>query len=154
MNIDAENRKMRIQDVSKVVGLPISTLHYYERIGLVTPLRKHNNYRDYSEKDIELLILIKIMKEYNFSHMEIKEVISRYSKPIFDTKTLIDSKSFFNEKIKNLEKRIQEYQELISIIETFPMMNDDINTLGTNTSKKETLDLIYKLHEKLLNEKV
>ncbi|MHC5227870.1 MerR family transcriptional regulator [Enterococcus sp. LJL99] len=43
---------MKVQEVSDLIGLPISTLHYYERIGIITPKRTANNYRDYSEKDV------------------------------------------------------------------------------------------------------
>ena len=66
---------MKIKEVSKKLSLPISTLHYYERVGLVTPKRGENNYRCYSEEDCNDLILISIMQE-------VKEVVERYTRQI------------------------------------------------------------------------
>ncbi|WP_272868177.1 MerR family DNA-binding transcriptional regulator [Paenibacillus lautus] len=42
---------MKISEVAKMVDLPISTIRYYEKIGIITDdyiRREQNNYRDYA----------------------------------------------------------------------------------------------------------
>ena len=73
---------MKIKEVSKKLSLTISTRHYYERVGLVTPKRGENNYRCYSEEDCNDLILISIMRKFGFSIQEVKEVVERYTRQI------------------------------------------------------------------------
>ena len=43
------------KDVSKISGVSVRTLHYYDQIGLLSPQKKENGYRYYTEKDIDIL---------------------------------------------------------------------------------------------------
>ena len=49
---------MRIGQVSKRVGLPISTLRYYERRGILRPGRSPEGYRDYTEQDLAWIAFV------------------------------------------------------------------------------------------------
>lgn len=65
-----------ISRVSKVVGVARSTLLYYERIGIVIPERNPDNgYRDYSQKDIDTLLLVRQLQQVGFSLKESVEVM-------------------------------------------------------------------------------
>ena len=49
---------MKISEVAKIVDLPISTIRYYEKIGIITDdyiLREQNNYRNYASEIIQYL---------------------------------------------------------------------------------------------------
>lgn len=140
---------MKIKEISQRVGLPISTLHYYERIGLVVPARGDNKYRYYSEEDVADLILISIMKEYDFTMLEIKEVMLRYGNDSSDEVVLEEARSFFYQKIASIEDRISEYQEVITIIKSFPLLASAES--GLPKKKEDTLDLAYKLHKKMID---
>lgn len=49
----------RISEVARRGGIPVSTLRYYERIGLVRPdARRSNGYREYDERALERLAFI------------------------------------------------------------------------------------------------
>lgn len=48
------------------MSVSIDTLRYYEKIGLLKPKRK-DNYRNYSEKDLERLAFIITLKKATFS---------------------------------------------------------------------------------------
>lgn len=65
----------KIKEVSRRTNISISTLRYYEELGLLKPSRTETNYRIYSEKDIEWLFFIKRIKE---TGMKLKQ-IQRYS---------------------------------------------------------------------------
>ena len=49
---------MNIGDVADRAGLPAKTIRYYEDIGLVTPARSANGYRDFSEQDLHKLAFL------------------------------------------------------------------------------------------------
>ena len=49
---------MNIGDVSKQAGLPPKTIRYYEDIGLVTPLRDTNGYRNFRDSDSHKLTFL------------------------------------------------------------------------------------------------
>ena len=49
---------MNIGEVSERSGLPPKTIRYYEDIGLITPARAENGYRDFAEKDLHKLAFL------------------------------------------------------------------------------------------------
>jgi MerR family copper efflux transcriptional regulator len=49
---------MNIGDVSNHAGLPPKTIRYYEDIGLVTPLRDTNGYRNFRASDLHKLAFL------------------------------------------------------------------------------------------------
>ena len=68
-------KKYNIQEVTKIVGMPSSTLRFYESKGLLPDIeRTESGYRLYTDEDIELLELIDCLRKTN---MSLKE-ISRY----------------------------------------------------------------------------
>lgn len=46
---------MNISDTAAASGLPAKTIRYYEEIGLITPDRKDNGYRDFADTHIHKL---------------------------------------------------------------------------------------------------
>ncbi len=56
-------RDVRISDVSKRSGVSTTALRYYESIGLITPNRSSNGYRDYDADVLARLDLIESSKE-------------------------------------------------------------------------------------------
>lgn len=51
-----------IGEFSKIVGLSIDTLRYYEKEGLIYPQRTANNLRAYTDHDIQWINFIKRLK--------------------------------------------------------------------------------------------
>ncbi|MNJ40737.1 HTH-type transcriptional regulator ZntR [compost metagenome] len=71
---------MRISEVAKSMDLPISTIRYYEQIGIITDeyvLRDQNNYRIYSTDIIHHLNVVKHCLAVGFSIQDIKSMISK-----------------------------------------------------------------------------
>lgn len=68
---------MKINDVAKLAGITVRTLHYYDEIGLLQPSQVSSaGYRIYDEKDLELLQQILFFRELDFSLSEIKEIMA------------------------------------------------------------------------------
>lgn len=73
---------MTVNEVSKLTGVSIRTLQYYDKIGLLEPTKyTESGYRLYDDTALEMLQQILLFKELEFSLKEIKEIISR---PGFD----------------------------------------------------------------------
>lgn len=62
---------MNIQEVEKKTNLTRANIRFYEKQGLLEPLRKANGYRDYSSDDVNTLLKIKLMRELGVSIEEI-----------------------------------------------------------------------------------
>lgn len=66
---------MFINEVEHIVGLSKKSIRYYEENGLLSPKRnKDNDYRIYSEEDIQKLKVIKFLRELNVPIRELKQL--------------------------------------------------------------------------------
>lgn len=65
---------MTIKDVENKVGITKANIRYYEKEGLITPGRNdENNYREYSQKDVEQLERIKVLRILGIPISDIRE---------------------------------------------------------------------------------
>lgn len=87
-----------IGDFSRLTGLGIHTLRYYEHEGLITPERNSGNRRCYSDKDLTWIEFIKRLKDTGMLLKDIKE----YSRLRYE------GTSTMPERLKMLEKH-REY---------------------------------------------
>ncbi|MDE6208248.1 MAG: MerR family transcriptional regulator [Lachnospiraceae bacterium] len=68
---------MTVNEVSKLTGVSIRTLQYYDKIGLLKPTEySQSGYRLYDDTALEILQQILLFKELEFPLKEIKEIIS------------------------------------------------------------------------------
>lgn len=136
----------KVQQVAKILNIPISTLHYYEKRKLITPRRGKNSYRYYSDEDLRTIRLILLMRHYHFSIDEIKKILRNFHSTHNHMEAAENSKIFFSKKIEELQEIIQGYLAIIELINGLPLMNsfDDCNT-----KKKETIALIDRLYEEI-----
>ncbi|NBX49975.1 MerR family transcriptional regulator [bacterium] len=66
-----------VQQLSRLAGVSVRTLHHYDKIKLLSPAtREKNGYRKYEEKDLLILQQILFFKELEFSLNEIKHIIN------------------------------------------------------------------------------
>ena len=63
-------------EVSKLAGISKRTLQYYDDEGVLTAKRSKNNYRLYSQEDLEKIWKIMIYKEIGFDLNQIKQLLS------------------------------------------------------------------------------
>lgn len=95
---------MTVHEVSKLAGVSIRTLHYYDRIGLLHPTGYTDaGYRLYEDTDLERLQQILLFRELEFPLKEIKRIIQD---PEFDkdkaVKQQIELLTLKKEHIENL----------------------------------------------------
>lgn len=66
---------MRVSDVAKRLGVSGDTVRYYARIGLVSPSKSINGYKDFSEKDYRKLRFAIRAKSLGFTLADIKALL-------------------------------------------------------------------------------
>lgn len=98
---------LRIGDFSKLTGVPIRTLRYYDEIDLFKPadIDLFTDYRYYNEEQVEDLNLINELKKIGFSLEEIKNNWNKFSDEIMLKKReeLLKKQEDINESIKKLD---------------------------------------------------
>lgn len=68
---------MNIGAVSQRSGVPAKTIRYYESIGLIRAAdRRDNNYRDYSDSDVQTLRFISRARSLGFSVKEVGALLT------------------------------------------------------------------------------
>ena len=68
---------MKIGELAKRAEVPIDTVRYYEREGLIPPpVRRASGYREYLEADVDRLRFMRRAKALGFTLHEIRELLS------------------------------------------------------------------------------
>lgn len=79
---------MTVNEVSKLTGVSIRALQYYDKIGLLKPVKyTESGYRLYDDTALEMLQQILLFKELEFPLKEIKEILSN---PEFDRRKALE----------------------------------------------------------------
>ncbi len=98
---------LRIGEFSKLTGIPIRTLRYYDEIDLFKPadIDLFTDYRYYKEEQVEDLNLINELKKIGFNLEEIKNNWNKFSDEIMLKKKeeLLKKQEDINESIKKLD---------------------------------------------------
>ena len=63
---------MKIKELESLLSISRSNIRFYEKQGLFSPERKDNNYREYTERDAEILKKIIIFRKMGFTVEEIR----------------------------------------------------------------------------------
>ena len=117
---------MTVQEVSKIAGISVRTLHYYDETGLLTPRRSDaSGYRIYEEKDLERLQLILLYRALEFPLKEVKRILDS---PDFDRKRALE------QQIQLLEMRREHLKNLVTFAREMDMMgvnNMDFSAFDT-----------------------
>lgn len=95
-----------IKQVSKMSGVSVRTLHHYDEIGLLSPQKRENGYRYYSEEDISFLQMILFYRYLGFPLKQIKDLLEKS-----------DNDILYHLR-KQLELMQQQKQNLLTLIET------------------------------------
>lgn len=96
---------MKINEVAKLTGITVRTLHYYDEIGLLKPSKvTDKGYRIYDQKSLEILQQILFFRELEFPLNQIKQIINDSK---FDSqKALINHRDLLIKKRERLDKII------------------------------------------------
>ncbi|MDQ6437830.1 Cu(I)-responsive transcriptional regulator [Mesorhizobium sp. LHD-90] len=100
---------MNIGTASEKSGLPPKTIRYYEDIGLLSPGRAGNGYRDYSIADVHRLKFLQRSRGLGFSVEECRQLLSLYG----DTgRESAEVKAIAETKLVEIDRKIAELKAL------------------------------------------
>ena len=75
--MNTQTSSLTIGTVAKRAGVPIDTIRYYEREGLLPePLRRASGYRSYNETAVSRLRFIRRAKDLGFTLEEIRDLLA------------------------------------------------------------------------------
>ena len=95
-----------IKEAAELSGVSVKTLHHYDKIGLLVPVKSENGYRTYSQEDLERLQVILYYKYLGFSLDQIAELLAEEKSNLLPHLT------------KQLDYLTQERQRLDTLIST------------------------------------
>lgn len=152
-------------EVQNKTGLTRKAIEYYKEKGLIDPVRLENGYRDYSEKDVEILEKVALFTKLGLSLKEIRKIISgdgtlssvlrtkQYELSVEEKKKEIlemivkgADKSKIDEKVKNLEMNDTIYKKLVNVFPGYygqmffsaykPFLNEPLEDDGRDAFEK------------------
>ena len=102
-----------IREVSQMMNLSISTLRYYDKMGLLPGLeRKQSGYRVFSDGDIEML---KIINAFKKAGLQIKDIQNYLALAFKGESTLEERYHIFVKQEKVLKEKITELQQALEV---------------------------------------
>jgi DNA-binding transcriptional MerR regulator len=106
---------MKIAEVSERYGISSDTLRYYERIGLIPPVKRNGNgIRDYSELDLKRVEFIKCMRSAGLSI----EALIEYMKLVQQGDHTTEArKEILKEQRELLVARMAEMQKTLDLLD-------------------------------------
>ncbi len=105
----------KIGEFSKITGLTIKALRYYDEQEILTPsIRHENSYRIYNEQDFEKAGIIKLLRSFEFSIAEIKDVLSVCNDGDDLHFVLREKQEMIKQNIASEKKRIKELEKYLS----------------------------------------
>ena len=107
---------MTIAEVSKEFGLPIDTLRYYERIGLIPPVsRSKGGIRDYKDIDRKWIEYIKCMKGAGISIEALVEYVTLFQQGV--TKTCAARKEILIAQRQLIADKAEEMNKVLAMLD-------------------------------------
>ncbi|ELW9442146.1 Cu(I)-responsive transcriptional regulator [Pluralibacter gergoviae] len=113
---------MNISDVAKKTGLTSKAIRFYEEKGLVTaPMRSDNGYRNYTQKHLDELTLLRQARLVGFNLEECRELVHLFNDP---ARHSADVKARTLQKVAEIEIHIEQLQamrqQLLSLAASCP----------------------------------
>ena len=103
-----------IGEFSKMIGLPVSTLSYYENEGLLKPDRDENNLRVYTDQDLKWVTFLLHLKGTGMSMAELKQYTIWRAE---GDATMLERMELLEKRRRLLEKDIQALMHNLEVIE-------------------------------------
>lgn len=123
-----------VKEVSKITGISVRTLHYYDEIGLLKPtLLSEAGYRLYDDKALETLQQILFFREFD---MPLKEI-----------KTVLNNPHFDRERTLNHQRQLLllKRERLDRLIDTLDHILKGENAMDFTVFGKDDIDEMYRL---------
>ena len=102
-----------IGDVSRVLGMTTSALHYYEKEGIISPPKVESGRRYYEEADVYRLISA---KKYRAMGVSLREIAAQFGGEMMDAGQIVD-------------RMRERQQEAARLARSYALLEEDIRRL-------------------------
>ncbi len=113
----------KIGEISQLYGIGVDSLRYYEKLGLIHPVRSESGYRLYSMHDLWCLNVIRDLRGLDFSMEQIHDYLAGHT--VASTLTLLEQESnAILQKMQALEKlhnNVEQRMQTIRAAEQQPV---------------------------------
>lgn len=139
---------MKVNDFAKRIGLPNSTIRFYDRIEITESERTaHNNYRNYNNLDALNIYSAQSLRGFNFSIEDTKKALNSGMKEVAEFVAIREEE--LELEILKSKQRLDRLKEVVSFVEmaeshhnqVFEYTVDDhymVESFGESVSKKLT----------------
>ena len=100
---------MNIGEAARRSGLPAKTIRYYEDIGLASSARRGNGFRDYSDRDVQMLRFVARARGLGFTVEECRHLLALYRDP---ERSSADVRQAAERHIVDVRSKIEELQAM------------------------------------------
>ena len=129
---------MKIKEVEQRVGIGRSNIRYYEREGFLRPDRDNeNNYREYTEEDVQQLKRIKVLRMMGVSPDDVKL--------LFTDKVSLDE--VMKKRLEELESEVRKAQSLQKVCENIIESGMDVYSLDEDVLTGDKDEWTSRLHK-------
>ncbi len=102
-----------IGQVSKMFGIPISTLRYYDKVGLFPSMERRGGQRRFGEAELEALRVIECLK---LSGLEIREIKQFMDWTMQGAATYSERKELFETRREVVEQEMNRLQHTLDML--------------------------------------
>jgi len=101
---------MKIGEMTEQSGIPVETIRYYEKIGLLpAPDRQANGYRNYRQSHLDRLLFIRRCRNLDMAQEEIRELVRLADQPDADCS---EGDALLARHLGHVRARLQELRAL------------------------------------------
>jgi MerR family copper efflux transcriptional regulator len=107
---------MNIGEVAAETGVTAKSIRYYESINLIpAPARTESGYRQYSDRDVQILHFIKRARGLGFSVAEVAELLSLYQDR---DRASAEVKGIVEARLAEIDQKISELESIRATLRT------------------------------------
>ena len=101
---------MRIGELAKHTGVSVRALRHYCELGLLSPIRHSNQYREFGHGDIERVRLIRLFLSVGFCLEEIRDYAPCWCSSEAENVSSNDIRAFYTRKLAELDAQLADMQ--------------------------------------------
>lgn len=125
-----------IGQVSKMFGLPISTLRYYDKQGLFPNIERTSGIRKFGDKEMESIRIIECLKR---SGLEIKDIKKYMDWCKEGASTFLQRKELFEKQKKSVESEIERMNRVLDMLKFKCWFYEEAIKAGTDENLRKLL---------------
>lgn len=133
-----------------MVHLSSDSLRHYEKMNLISPKRKENNYRIYTEVEYRQVQYIKVLQYLGFSLKEVGQLL-KLDKLEISGECHVLTDDFFIKKTKQLEDIVSDYVYILDELKIFMNKRESLFQSDFSSIKDFTDTIVDKIFNRLID---